>query len=208
MRLRSFDEALRNAAKRKLPDRFYRALIRNLNEIRTAILERRALGGLESAGSKHGLDFFRLSYDALFNDMVAHAIKVLDKDSDSATFWYLYRCDPKTVDSFAKDKSYDLNTLDLMAGKLKCVRDKTHFHIDKRRVLNPKAVWNEANIIGTEFGKALEEILDILKHLYKVHFAREFLMPEYDGSDATKLIIASQRDSIVPKYVKNEVERS
>lgn len=206
--LRSFEEALRDAAKGKLPDRFYRALFRNLNEIRTAILERQALRGLESAGSKHGLDFFRLSYDALFNDMVAHAIKVLDKDSDSATFWYIYRCDSKTVDSFAKDKSYDLNTLDLMADKLKCVRDKTHFHIDKKGVLNPKAVWNEANINGIEFGKALDKILNILKHLYKVHFGREFPIPEYDGSDATKLIIAAQRDSIVPKYVNNEVERS
>jgi hypothetical protein len=201
---RSFQEALRKAKKHNLPDRFYPALFRNLNELRTAILDRRALVGLESARSKHGLDFFRLAYNAIFNDMIAHAIKVLDKDSESATFWYIYRCDPKTVLSIIKDKSHDLNFLEVVADKLKCIRDKTHFHIDKSGVLDPRSIWSKANLKGNDLGKALEDLFYILKHVYKSHLGKDFPLPEYNGSDATDLIYAAQRENIIPTYRKNE----
>ncbi len=201
---RSFQEALRNAKKHKLPDRFFRALFRNLNELRTAILERRALIGLESARSKHGLDFFTLAYNALFYDMIAHAVKVLDRDPESATFWYIYKCDPNTVQSIVKDKSYDLNFLEVVADKLKCIRDETHFHIDKSGVLDPKSVWKKANLKGNDFGKALEDLFDILKHLYKSHLGTDFPLPEYNGSDATHLIFVAQRENIIPTYGPNE----
>ncbi len=197
---KSFLKELHKTKKRKKPNRFYRALFRNLNEIRTAILERRALIGIESVGSKQRLNFFTLSYDALFNDMVAHTIKVLDKNPDSATFWYLYRCDSKIIDSFIEDKSYDLKSLEYMADKLKIVRDKTHFHIDKKGVLNPKNIWKEADISGKEFGKALEQVFDILQYLRKIHLGKEFAMPEYNGSDASKLITIAKRDGIIPNF--------
>lgn len=186
--------------KRKLPDRFFSALFRNLDEIRSAILERRALIGIAAAKSKHRLDFFTLSHHALFNDMVARAIKVLDKNPDSATFWYLYNCDPKTIDSFLKDKSYDLKSLENMAGKLIHVRNMTHFHIDKKRVLNPKNIWKEANINKVDFGKALEHVFDILQYLRKTHLGKELAMPEYNGSDATQIITVAKREGIIQNF--------
>jgi len=187
----------------KLPDRFYRALFRNLNEIRTALLQRQALIGIAAAKSKHKLDFFTLSHDALYNDMVAHAIKVLDKNSDSATFWYLYNCDPKTIDTFLKDKKYGLKSLEDMAAKLLHVRNKTHFHIDKKGVFNPKAIWSEAEINGDEFGKVLKNVFYILQYLRKVHLGKELAMPDYDGSDATKIIAIATRESIIPNFDDN-----
>lgn len=186
--------------KRKLPDRFYSALFRNLNEIRSAILERKALIGIASAKSKHRLDFFTLSHDALFNDVVARAIKVLDKNQDSATFWDLYNCDPKTIDSFLKDKSYDLKSLEYMADKLIHVRNKTHFHIDKKGVLNPKTIWKEANINGDDFRKALEHVFDILQYLRKTHLGKELAMPEYNGSDVTQIITVAKREGIIQNF--------
>lgn len=197
---KSFEEEMRRAAKSKLPERFYCALFRNLNEIRTAILERRALIGLESAGSKHGLDFFSLSHLALYNDMIGRAIRVLDKDPASATFWYLHRCDRKTMDDFAKEKGYDLNALDILADDLKKIRNKTHFHIDKKEGLFPRKVWQEADIPHKDFGRALEQVFDILQHVRRVHVGKELAMPEYDGSDVAKLIIAAERDGIIPDY--------
>jgi hypothetical protein len=196
----SFPKKLLKMKKCKLPDRFYSALFRNLNEIRSAILERRALIGITSAKSKHRLDFFTLSHDALFNDMVAHAIKVLDKNKDSATFWDLYNCDPETIDYFIKDKSYDLKSLEDMADKLKHVRDMVLFHIDKKGVLDPKKIWKEANIKESEFAKALEHVFDILQYLRKTHLGKELAMPDYDGADATKIIATAMREGIIPNF--------
>ena len=187
---------------RKLPDRFYHALFRNINEIRTAILERQALVGIAAAKSKHKLDFFTLSYDALYNDMISHAIKVLDKNPCSATFWYLNNCDPKTIDSFLKDKDYDLKSIENMADKLMHVRNKTLFHIDKKGVLNPKAIWSEADINGDDFGKSLKHVFDILQNLRKAHLGKELAMPGYDGSDATKIIAMAMREGIIPSFTE------
>jgi len=186
--------------KRKLSDCFYCALFRNLNEIRTALLQRQALVGIAAAKSKHKLDFFTLSHDALLNDMVAHAIKVLDKNQDSATFWYLYNNDPKTIDSFLKDKTYDLKTLEDMAGKLIQVRNMTHFHIDKKGVLNPKAIWREAEINWDDFDKILKHVFEILQHLRKAHLGKKLAMPNYDGSDATNIIKMAISERILPNF--------
>jgi hypothetical protein len=201
---RSVQEALRKAKKHNLPDRFFPALFRNLNELRTSILKRRALIGLESARSKHGLDFFTLAYKALFNDMIAHAIKVLDKNPKSATFWYINNCDPKTVLSIVKDKSYVLNFFEVVAEKLKIIQDETHFHIDKKGVLYSKSVWKKADLKENDFGKVLEELFDILKHLYKSYLGKEFPLPEHNGSDATQLIFVAQREDIIPTYETNK----
>lgn len=196
----SFNNPLKHSSKsklQKLPKRFYRALLRNLHEITRAILERNALIGLEAAESNHGVDFFRLSYDALFNDMIAHAIKVLDKDPQSATFWYLYRCEKGAIDSFARQRSYDIKSLELLADRIKHIRDKTHFHIDKKGVFDPSDVWNTAGITGNELGQALETVLDILQHLHEIHLRKKFPIPEYDGSDATRIISAAQKEGII-----------
>lgn len=185
---------------RKLPDRFYHALFRNMNEIRTAILERQALVGISAAKSKHKLGFFTLSYDALYNDMISHAIKVLDKNPCSATFWYLKNCDSKTIDSFLKDKDYDLTSIEDMADKLIHVRNKIFFHIDKKGVFDPKAIWSEADINGDDFGKILKQVFDILQHLRKSHLGKELAMPDYDGSDASKILRMSIREGIIPNF--------
>ena len=58
-----------------------RAITRNLHEIGLSICQRNALVGMEKAESVHGFDFFRLTYIALKNDMIAHVIKVLDKNT-------------------------------------------------------------------------------------------------------------------------------
>ncbi|MFH1777740.1 MAG: DUF3800 domain-containing protein [Candidatus Omnitrophota bacterium] len=44
--------------------------------------------------SKHvatkGESFFSIAFKALFNDMIRHAINVLDKNKDSASFWGIF----------------------------------------------------------------------------------------------------------------------
>jgi hypothetical protein len=182
----------------KQSERLQRALERNLHELSRAIVERKAMVGIETAESSHGVDFFRIAYDAMFNDMIGHAIKVLDRNGQSTSFWYVYRCEQHGIDRYIKDKGYDINRYQNMADKLKKVRDKTHFHIDRDAVRRPDDIWNEANIKGSELKQVIEELWDILRHVFKERLSREFPVLSYNGHDATEIIRAAQKAGIVP----------
>ena len=53
----------------------------------------------------HGLDFFVIASQALFNDIVAHAMRQFDQHAQCAAFWYVVRCDPKTYDASVQARS-------------------------------------------------------------------------------------------------------
>jgi len=152
---------------------------------------------MEKAESYHTLDFFRLAYDALFNDMIAHAIKVLDRNKDSETFWSIYGREKTTIDRFLKDNNYDIATLNDVADKLKIIRDKTHFHIDRKGLLNPNDVWKNAGITGKELANAIDKTWEILNYVYRINTGDAFFYPDYKGSDATKIIKAAKKEGIV-----------
>src|SRR5438132_745249 len=131
------------------PDQLKRTLERCLAELGTAILLRRAMVAMESAHSmRASIDFFRLAYNAMFNDMIGHAIKVLDRNKDSATYWSVLNAERSMVETFAQSNGYDLGLYADMSDRLKIVRDKTHFHIDKKGVISPSDVWKAADING------------------------------------------------------------
>lgn len=167
--------------------RYQRALKRNLHEVGRALLEQKAMVGLEKAETNHAVDFIRISYDALFNDYFSHAIKALDKHVDSASFWYIKRCKEKETNNYIRENNIDIESLIKVSESLKHVRDKTHFHIDKDAVKNPKKIWSEASIKGSALATCLNNVWDILNYLYKLEFKEEFYYPEYNGGDATKI---------------------
>ena len=173
-------------------ERYDAALERNIAETSNAILKRRALIGLHSADSSHHgpLDFFEIAAHALYNDLIAHAARVFDRHPDVASFWYVVRCDEASARAQASALGVDLDELGVLADKLKGVRDKTLFHIDKKAVANPKLVWASAEIKGAALGSALDGAFPVLAGLY---FKRRGVMktvPDYDGSDAAKIIRA------------------
>src|SRR5215471_9826683 len=47
---------------------------------------------------------------------------------------------------YTRKHSIDIGTFESLVEKLKHVRDKTHFHIDREAVLEPRAVWTEAGL--------------------------------------------------------------
>lgn len=158
-------------------------------------MKRRALLGLHSADSSHAgpLNFFEIAAHALYNDLVAHAARVFDRHPDAASFWYVVRCDEASARAQATALGVDLDQLGALADKLKGIRDKTHFHIDKKAVTDPKLVWAAAEINGDAFGSGLEGAFRVLAGL---HFKRHRVtksVPEYDGSDAIKIMRAYQQ---------------
>lgn len=161
---------------------YHAALRRNLNELVIAGLE---FDAYREIGDKLLLDwydsFFVLAQDALFNDMVAHMIKVLDQNSQSATFWYMFRYKSEEVKEFVRRENIDFMAIYDIAEKLKIVRDKTHFHIDKKGVRNPKAVWSSANITYDDLQENMESVYRILNHLHTKEFDSEFSKPKIDN---------------------------
>ena len=144
--------------------RYSKAIERNLAELQRAILNRTTMLGIERSGGVASL-FLQVTYFALFNDYVAHCIKVFEHSKRSASFWYIYRTDQKIVDAFAKKKKIDLADLEGVSAKLKHIRDRTHFHIDAEGVLDTKAIWREAGLTGKQLSKAIDDVWAILLHL-------------------------------------------
>ena len=112
--------------------------------------------------------------------MVAHMIKVLDQDSQSATFWYIFRTKSKDVKDFIKENNIDFMSIYDLAEKLKIVRNKTHFHIDKKRVRDPKEVWADADISYDEMVGNMDALYSILNYLHIKEFEIEFRIPPID----------------------------
>jgi hypothetical protein len=135
--------------------RYDSALKRNLAELQKVLLIRTTLLGIEK--HRHTAKvFIHVINDALYNDYISHAIKLFEKSSKAASFWYLYRTDSGPIDKYAKRAGYDIGNLQVVADKLKIIRNGSHFHIDSAGVLDPKIVWSSAALTGRELGDALD----------------------------------------------------
>ena len=177
--------------------RYREATKRNLYEIAHALLEFKALTVFDNYTDGkdifiHGESYLTISEKALFNDMISHAIKVLeiDKSDDTSTFWYILNAD---LSAFKKLNNYSeakIDSLKELAEKLKHVRDKTHFHLDKNGILNPSKIWKEADIKGKELEEGLKYLFPLLCELYRIIFSKSFLYnpDDYDGKDLIKIL--------------------
>lgn len=180
---------------------FEHSLRRNIIETYHAIYNRRAIDELARAEATltTNLTFFRLAQMALYNDMIAHAAKVLDKNKDSATFWYIYDQRRNEVDRFVASIDRELKILQDISSNLKHVRDKTHFHIDRKSVLSPNAVWQKAGITGNDFVEALDLLENILQHLWRLEKGEDFPIVPYDATDIKDIVEVSRQAGILPR---------
>ena len=102
--------------------------------------------------------------------------------------WYIYKQYKKDIDPLLSALRVDIQAICDMAKRLKDIRDTVIFHIDKKGVLNPEDEWNKANIKGDQLAAIMDALWEVLLHVYKLHFGKEVLLPEYTGEDATKII--------------------
>ncbi len=165
--------------------RYERAIERNLAELQRAILNRTTLLGLEDAGGSHL--FLKLTYYALFNDYIAHCIKVFECRKQAASFWYIYRSNEKPINAYARRNKISLKALETVSEKLKHIRDKTHFHIDESGVLDSKVIWRDAGLTGRELSDAVDATWSILTHLQQSLGLPEVTLPGYDRALVKRL---------------------
>jgi hypothetical protein len=158
--------------------RYEAAIERNLAELQRALLKRRAMVAMEGVGISNG--YLKVIYYALFNDYIAHCIKVFERSSGAASFWYIYDTNQKPINDFARKNGIDLLKFEGLTESLKHVRDKTHFHIDREGVLDPEAVWQEAGLNGKELAAAVDQIWDLLNAVRRARGSESMELPPYD----------------------------
>ena len=168
--------------------RYKQAIERNLAELQRAILNRSTLVSLGAEGRISHL-FLKLIYFALFNDYIAHCIKVFERGSRAASFWYIYRTDRKPLDGYARRNNISVATLEQVSKKLTHLRNKTHFHIDKEGVFDPKAVWLEAGLSGSELSNAVDAVWNMLNDLQTTLGLAPLALPDYNSAIARRVAI-------------------
>ena len=170
-----------------------RVLTRCLDELGRAICYLRALRGIDRAETYHAVDFIRLSSWALRDQMFAHVIKVLGK-KEEAGFWSLHDSDPDFFADQCIEQQVSLNDIRAVMPKLNKIRNKTLFHLDRAGVLDPTKVWSDADMTYGQFEVALNTSFGLLNALHDRLHGSPYPMPDYDGTDATRLAQMAEAD--------------
>ena len=175
-----------------------RIVARCADELGRSLLYLRAIRGLVDAQTNHAIDFIRLAYWALHDQMLTHVIKVLD-DREKAGLCSLIESNAETVEALCSEHGLNLALVVRVQPKLKRIRDKTHLHLDKQGVLDPKQVWRAADLSYGELESAMETAFRLLALLHQKLRGAVYELPAYDGADATALAkIASMPSSSWP----------
>lgn len=178
-------------------ERYERALRRNLFELRYALSERNAINALVEVAPVTRWSYFSYADIAISNDMLSHAMKILDTHKDSVSFWFLYKYKKEEINEYLEDLDLSLSELEKMTTDLKFIRDKTHFHIDRKGVFDPAKVWEEAGITGNFFNKIFEGLWEVLNRLHESQHGQRFEQPIYDGDDIKKIIDCLRENNIL-----------
>jgi hypothetical protein len=111
----------------------------------------------------------RVCFQALLGDRLARLIRILedDKRKEVASFWYLLRCEPKRIGLSEDDEAH----LRQLGTRLKLIRDRSFFHIDKSGVLDRPAIYTAAGVTGNDIIRAIEILWTILRKLYSEEFS-------------------------------------
>jgi hypothetical protein len=166
------------------------ALKKVLLELNNCILKRRAYNKFISLNTAHSLDFFRICAYALQNDLYAGAHRAFDTHKDATSFWYIKNVAPKEFAKAASESGIEIKDLEDLGEKLKPIRDRVHFHVDRRDLMEPTKAWEDANLTGNEFISLTENAHEILRIMYLDLTGQDRAIPEYFGDDIEKIITA------------------
>jgi len=134
-----------------------------------------------------GLDFFRVSLNALKDARLIRLIRILEDDPQTASFWYLLQANVRLVKGAAKVGGLDLDELRTIASALQGVRNKTFVHIDKIGVFDPKAYYKAANLNNEDVLRVIGSLWKAMRALHLEVFGQYPEADDYAGSDVRQL---------------------
>lgn len=156
-------------------ERFQASLERLFVDVETMRADRAALDAIAGLGLPY--QFLRQARTAFQTDRLIRLVRVLEDSGNSASFWYLDRCEPALIRHAVVDAGLDMSKLqDLkrFAGPAKLVRDKVFAHVDKDAVLDPEATYIAAGISLSELAQRVEDLWSVLTALYRSAFPDKY----------------------------------
>jgi hypothetical protein len=169
------------------------SLNRLLHELKDAISERNAYNKLHEITPRTSWTFLRYAAAALYNDMIARAIKILDKHNAAASFWFLYSSKKTVTEEALSNAKLSMAEIETLTEKLMYVRNNTHFHINKNKPASYKEVWKKADIKGRHINKVFNGLWKVFNILYEAQFEESFPHQIYDGGDVLALVKAIRK---------------
>ncbi|MEE9330814.1 MAG: hypothetical protein V3U89_01160 [Methylophilaceae bacterium] len=139
-----------------------------------------------------GLDFFRVSLNALADARLIRLIRILEDDSQTASFWYLYKANKKLVRTAAEKCDFDIQWAKAISNKFKIIRNNTFVHIDKDAVFDPQKSYEEADITHDDIEKIIEQLWCLMQKLHFEIFHTKIEHDDYTGEDIK--LLAELRD--------------
>ncbi|MFC1770628.1 hypothetical protein ACFLZV_01960 [Candidatus Margulisiibacteriota bacterium] len=94
------------------------------------------------------INFPQLAKKALYDAWITRLIRLFEKNKRTFTFWTIWN-------SFPDKNPSEEKLLNEVSEKLKYIRNKTFFHIDKTKVGLSANVWKDAVIKPKDIDKAL-----------------------------------------------------
>lgn len=175
-----------------------------MHELYQAICEDRAHAAIWNCHTSQGMNLFRVAFYALSNDTVSHAAKILDRHPQSGSFWYIFKHKEEEIRAFCAARSISLLEIEAVAAGLKGIRDRTHFHIDRRDVFDADAVWSRARLKHSRFTAVLDSLWLIFDHLYTAENGKSFGPLDYNGDDVEPILRAVTDAGVVPIVFDND----
>lgn len=142
-----------------------------------------------------GFDFFHVALNAMKDARLIRLIRVLEDDSQTASFWYLLKCNSPQVTKAAKKGDLDLVELRAVAAALKGIRDKTFVHIDKAGVFDPQTLYRAAGLTYLQLDRIIRSLWATMEILHVQVLGREVGGDTYDARDIRAL--ANLRDDAI-----------
>jgi hypothetical protein len=157
-------------------ERFDRTVTRLVHEVHNLMSVRAALETLDDALRSRKLQnnpFLATALSGLLSDQLIRLIRIFEDDKEVATFWYLYKCEPKNVGA-----GVDINRLRTFSEKITVIRNKSFVHIDKKFVFNPNQVYKDAGLTHGEIVWAIDTVWPVLNRLHNATTGKRFSMSD------------------------------
>lgn len=139
-----------------------------------------------------GLDFFRVSMNALKDARLIRLIRILEDDSKVASLWYIFKSNERRFYKAAKEVDFDVDLARRLADKFIGIRNKTFVHIDKQGVFDPGRLYDEAGITHNDLDRFIRTLWPLMEALHLDVLGHEVKGDDYSGEDIAYL--ASLRD--------------
>lgn len=178
-------------------EKYRSAIESNIHETLYAISEINAVNKLaEKYPNSYRFNFFYYASNALYKDSISRAIKILEKNYDNNTlsFWYIYNQNRTFINNILTENNMNIDELEVLSKKLKHLRNKLFFHLDKKGVKDSNSIWKEADITGDFLESTLHKLRTVFEKLYKIEFRKEYHSFVYDAEDITAIIEACKKD--------------